>query len=107
MPRWMLVCGALAVAACNKGGDSGGEKAVIPPDCDDFMTALTDCYAEGGFSLADGGIDATEWCTAFTESGASEDVFACYLDKLDAGDCASSSGIAAVSDSFNDCAADE
>ena len=49
MTRQMLMVGALAALfGCNKGADSGKGGAVAV-ECDDFTTALADCYAEAGF----------------------------------------------------------
>lgn len=102
MTRWTSVLGAVALMACNKGGDSGNA-AEIPADCDDFMTALAECYATGGFELSDGGIDAEAWCLAEEETGVSAEVYACRISIVTGGDCTTSEGIATVSDDLSNC----
>jgi len=103
MARWMLVVGALALVGCNKNAGDSGKTAEIPPDCDDYMTALADCYAEGGFELADGGIDPEAWCLADEEAGVTTEEYACYISLIDEGDCSTAEGIATMSDSLDAC----
>jgi hypothetical protein len=103
MTRWCFAVAAIALVGCNKDkGDSGNSEA-IPADCDDYISALSDCYEEGGFTLAEGGIDAETWCVDFEESGESTDIFECYIGRIDAGQCGSADGIAATSATFSEC----
>ena len=104
MRRWWFTVAVLALVACNKDkGDSGASQAA-PASCDDYISALSDCYAEGGFSLEEGGIDAETWCADFEETGESAEIFECYVDKVAAGDCASADGVAAMSATLSECA---
>ena len=103
MVRSAWIVAAALVVGCNKGGTDSGAGAAPPPDCAAFMTALTNCYAEAGRQLADGGIEAETWCADFEESGSDPALFACYLDQIDAGDCTTSEGIARTSESFQEC----
>ena len=103
MNRWGFAVVALALTACNKNKGDTGPSQAAPATCDDYISALSDCYAEGGFSLEDGGIDAETWCADFEASGASADVFDCYVDLIGEGDCSTADGIAATSASLSDC----
>lgn len=103
MSKWLLAVGVFALAGCNKNQGDSGKTAEIPADCDDYMSALADCYAVGGFELADGGIDAEAWCADFEESGESSDIFECYVELVEAGDCTTSQGISEVSASLSAC----
>ena len=103
MTRWWFAVAAVALVACNKDkGDSGASQAP-PASCEDFISVLSDCYAEGGFELADGGIDAETWCADFEESGESTDIFDCYVGQVGAGDCSTADGIAAISATWSEC----
>lgn len=103
MTRWWFAVAAVALSACNKDKGDSGASSAAPASCDDYISALSDCYAEGGFSLEEGGIDAEVWCADFEESGESPDVFECYLNQVKAGECGTADGIAAMSDTLSDC----
>jgi hypothetical protein len=103
MSRTWLALGAVLLVACNKGGADSGKSAEIPADCDDYISALSDCYADGGFELADGGIDAETWCVEFEEAGGDDSLFDCYVDLIADADCTSSEGISTMSASLAIC----
>jgi len=103
MTRWWFAVAAVALVACNKDKGDSGNAGDIPADCDDYISALSDCYGEAGFTLADGGIDAETWCVDFEESGESTDIFECYIGRIEAGDCGTADGIAAMSQTLSEC----
>ncbi len=103
MHRVWLVAGVLACVACSNGGVDSGKSTGRAADCGDFMTRLADCYATGGRTLSEGGIDPDSWCAAFEEAEGDVALFECYIGQIDAGDCTTSTGIAQTSESFQDC----
>lgn len=102
MSRRMLMVAAVVMAGCNKGGDSG-KTAEVPATCDDFLTALSECYATAGFDLADGGIDVDSWCAVEAEAGVSSDVYACRLQVIRSGNCSTADGVATTSEQLSAC----
>ena len=102
MHRIWWFAGALALVACNKGGDSGKANSG-PASCADFMSALADCYSEADRELSEGGIDPETWCADFEAAGGDDAIFDCYLDQIDAGTCSTSEEVARTSESLQDC----
>ena len=117
--RWMGVFAGALLVACggsgagsNRDGSSSGDDDGGTGDavgnaaqaCADYITAATDCYAQAGVSApVDSAVcDEYEGLTGLANTESAE-LFRCYADVLDSGDCSDQGAASATLASISDC----